>query len=542
MGRVLSSNVGLSVAVQSAFNTLGGSPTWRLTEPNGSIVFGPEITTVERNPISPNRQRRKGATTDLDSEVGYEEDLTIDSALRYVEGFLMATAVNTDTVFEGVAATGTGYTIPSATAAQAAKFQFTAAGPTSLVFAKGYAITGNNGIKPLTLDLASTDTEIVVAGLAIETPPTNSLLSLCGIRAAEIGDLAMTVSSGVGTLTSGNGVPTNAVDFTTLGLTLGQMIHVGGATSATQPFSAASVNTYGFARVIGIAAAALTLDKLDPGNAQQGTPALVAFDGTDDNSGGTKIVVDLLFGRFVRNVPTSSSEFLERYYQFEAEFPNLFETTPPTPVAEPDGYEYALDNLANSLTYGLPLTNKVTQTVGFVGTDTETPVDGASRKTNADTPIQPLMTEAFNTSSDYARLRIQDVDETGLTTDFKDWTLAITNDVTGEKVQNFLGSKFLNTGNFGVVIEGTFVFTEPLVITRIRNNTTVTMDFILENADGGIAYDFPSMTLGNGGRDIPENQSVLVNLTGTAFQDETLGTSIGVSIFPITPASLIAAA
>lgn len=539
MGRTLTNNVGLQYAIQDGFDDLGGSPSWKAVEPNGSIEWGAEITTVERNPISRNRQRRKGKIVDLDSGLGYEADLTIDSALDFGEGFLMSGAVNADTIFEGAAAGASGFTIPSSTAAQAAKFQFTSGGPISLVWSVGYALSANNGLFPLSADLGSAETTLQVAGLSTETPPTNSLVSLCGIR-GEAGDLAMTVSSGVGTITSGNNAASNNIDFTTLGLTLGQFIHVGGVSGSTQPFSAASTNTYGFARVISIAAGTLLVDKLDPGNAEQGTPALVAFDGTDDNAAGTAVVIDLLFGRFIRNVPTDDSEFLERYYEFEAEFPNLFETTPPTPVANPDGFEYALNNLANSWALGFPLTGKALSTVNFVGTDTEVPVDNSARKTNADTPIEPLLVDSFNTSTDWQRLRILDVDESGLTTDFKDWTLTITNDVTPEKVQAKLGAKFMNTGNFGVSLEGTFVFTEPLVITRIRNNTQVTLDFILENEDGGLAFDIPSATLGNGGRDLPENASVLVNLTGTAYQDPTLGTSIGISIFPVTPKSFAA--
>ena len=40
------------------------------------------------------------------------------------------------------------------------------------------------------------------------------------------------------------------------------------------------------------------------------------------------------------------------------------------------------------------------------------------------------------------------------------------------------------------------------------------------------------MTLGGGGLDYPINESVLDNATEAAFEDATLGTSIGVSIDP----------
>ena len=43
------------------------------------------------------------------------------------------------------------------------------------------------------------------------------------------------------------------------------------------------------------------------------------------------------------------------------------------------------------------------------------------------------------------------------------------------------------------------------------------------------------MTLGGGDKEFPVNESVLLNLTGQAFGDTTLGTSIGISLFPIVP-------
>jgi len=59
------------------------------------------------------------------------------------------------------------------------------------------------------------------------------------------------------------------------------------------------------------------------------------------------------------------------------------------------------------------------------------------------------------------------------------------------------------------------------------------MDWIVRNDDGAIAVDVPSMTLGNGQRSFPVNETVTAQLTGQAFIDPTFGTSIGVSLFPV---------
>lgn len=523
MGRVLTNNTSLQVATESSIGTLPGSPTWFLLEPNDIATFGAEITTVARSPISKNRQRRYGTVTDLDSSVEFEHDLTMSVFATFIEGFVFASATNNDCLFRGAAAVSGGFTIPSSTAAQAAKFQFTSGGPISLVYARGYVNAANNGLVPLSADLGSSETTLQVSGNVVETAPTNAEVELCGIR-AEAGDLDLAVSAGVGTMTSGNNSASNNINFTTLGLTVGQLIHVGGLTSANRFGSTAAgdgTRSYGYARIRTIAADTLTLDKLDA--------TLVASDGTADGNGGTLSPVDLLFGRFIRNVAVDDSSFLERSFTIEAAWDNLQN---PGPGAE---YSYAAGNLCNEMSFNLPLADKATISYGFIGTDTANPT--TSRVTNASSPIEPVSTAALNTSADILRLRITEIDETGLTTDFKDLTLTLRNNVSPEKVLGTLGAAFMNTGNFEVDLEGQILFTEGDVVDAIRANTEVTADFIVKNADGAIGVDIPAMTLGDGSAELPVNESVILNLSGQAHQDTTFGTSIGISLFPVVPTS-----
>ncbi|RLE25521.1 MAG: hypothetical protein DRJ50_02775 [Actinobacteria bacterium] len=516
MGRVLTNFTTLEYTRQDGFGDIGTNE-WKLLEPNGGITFGADVTTTPRNPISKNRQRRKGSVTDLDSEVAFEADLTFDSMIDFVEGYCFATAVNWDLTFIASDASTTleEFTVPSITVEQAPKFEYTiTTGPFTLLWATGYVGANNNGLHVLDAAVASTDVVITVAeDLTDETAAGNADLSVCGIRNIT-SDLTIGVVGTVGTLTSTAGI----ADWATLGLTVGQFIHIGGLTSSEQ-FTTCPP---GFARITAINTNVLTLDKLSTGMV------------TDAGSGDT---VDVLFGRFIRNVAVDSAEFLEQYFTFEASFTNLFETDPPTPVADPDGFEYAEDNLCNEWAITFDGQSLATCTFGFTGTDTEPPVDNSSRLSGADTPREPVFTGAINTAADFARLRIIDVDETGLTTDFSDINLTINNGVTPEKVLGVLGARFLNTGNFEVNLEANVIFTEPLVINRIRENTTVSFDLIMENDDGGFAIDIPALTLSGGGKDYAVNESVKIALTGEAFQDPILGTSIGISFFPVTPTS-----
>lgn len=488
MGRVLSNEISLLTAIETAGTpgALPPSPVWFELEPNTLGDFGATITTVARDPISPNRQRRKGTTTDLDSTANWEGDLTISHLEIFLEGFVFAEATNADNNRVISAVSGNTFTVDSGETVPTGR----------LVFSRGLNLAVNNGIHAVT---GATSTTVVVdTTLSTETVPAVNQLSVCGVRGAT-GDLGI---DGDGNLTS------TTLDFTTLGLTNGSAIFIGGADAANQFATAAN---RGYARVIGVATNLLTLDKR--------ATTFVA-----DNGAGQ--AVDIFFGQFYRNVRTNNAAFLERSYQFETSFPNL---------ANPSGdeYEYSLGNYCNTLGVNLPLTDKATMSFGFIGTDTETPT--GTRKTNAATAQRPLKTAAFNTTADCARLRITNVDESGLTTDFKNLTLTFGNNVTPEKVLCNLGARFINFGNFNIDMEAQLLFTDSAVVAAIRNNTTVTMDFALRNSDGAVFFDIPSATIGGGGKEFPVNESVLINTTVQAFADTVLDTSIGITIFAFVP-------
>ena len=519
MGRTLTNNTQIAYTIETSLGVAGTE--WFIVEPNAINNFGATITTVARDPISQNRQLRKGTVTDLDSAADYDEDLTISSFRNFIEGFVFANGVNTDvtqllstTVADGGAGTDT-FSVPSLSAAQAGKF-----GVDTLIWATGFGTAGNNGLFPIATAASATDTtlEVPTGSLVAETGAT-ARVSFAGHRIAA-GDTVTWTWDGANNEATLN--LTGAVALLQgLGLSLGQLVHVGsiallGGAIQNAFENAAANDMFGYARVSRFSGADdVVFDKV--------AAALQFTDATDPAT-----PVDLVFGEFIRNVPVSDADYLERSFQFEAAFPNLGTGA----VGNTDeSYQYSLGNYCNTVEFNLPLTDKATVTFGFIGTDTENPT--TVRKTGADSASQPTQTAAFNTSADIARLRITNVDESGLTTDFKSITLRLNNNVTPEKVLARLGAAFLNTGNFEVTMETQLLFSNPLVINAIRENRTVTMDFVIRNDDGVIGVDIPSLTLSGGGREFPVDQSILINTTTTAFGDSTLGTSIGVSLFPV---------
>ena len=499
MGRSLTNNFAESYAIEETIGVLPTAPIWKLLEPNSINTFGANITTVERAPISKDRQRRKGTVTDLDSAVEYDADWTMDSFDDFIAGFVFAVpygaiihALHSGTDVDDLEA-GTALYTHAALAA--------AIDEGTLVYARAFADPLNNGLFAVAAAGTTTSTPITGGTQVAETPTQqqNASLEVAGFRFTDLTwtDATKTIGSVL-------------IDLQTLGLLAGQFIRVG---SGTNDFTNGAV----WGRIVSISAGEIVLDKVT--NIGAGT-----LDGGGDEVASA---VDLLYGQFFRNVSVDDSDYVERSYHFEGAYANLEVPGPG------DEYEYAKGNFANQVTFNLPLADKAQISFAFVGTDTDAP--STTRATGAATPQDPVKTAALNTAADIARLRVSDVDEAGLSTLFKSLSLSLNNNVSPEKVLGQLGAAFMNTGNFEVNLEAEMLFTNGDVIDRIRANTTVSMEFGVENDDGGVWIDIPSMTLGGGARSFPVNESILVSLTGTAFADATLGTSIGVSLFPYLP-------
>jgi len=522
MARVLTNNTGLRAVVETS---LGVPPTtgWFAVEFDSIGAYGATITTVVRRPIGQDRGRQKGAVVDLESSVEYETDLTIDAFIRFAEGFMFAEYTNVEfnlrsgTVPPPAVATTDDFTIDSVSALLAGKAQYNVAGGITLLFAKGYTNAANNGIHALNVDMAATDTTAQVGTtLVAETPPTNATLEIAGMRTD---DIALTIDGG---LVTGSATSSD-VDFTTIGLTVGQEICFGSPTTATGAAQNAPTITTAqavYARLLTIAAGSITFDKV--------VAAEAGITITAGTSSGSE-TVDLMFGRMARNVPVTSdaddARYLERTYQFEAVYPDLG-------GVGTDEYEYAIANFVNEYVFNIPLTEKATLGVNFIGTNSDD-ITG-SRKTGPSVASAVLRKTAFGTGSNIVSIST-DVVSAVSDVCFKSLTLSILNNVSPEKCLGTLGAVFVNAGLFEANLEGQMLFTNKSIVNAIKNNTTVTFQAILRNGDGSICIDMPELTLGGGGREYPVDQSVLINITGESFTSNTFGYDIGFSHFAAVP-------
>lgn len=177
-----------------------------------------------------------------------------------------------DSVITGVATSGTVITVTTGTAFVAGQ----------LVRCSGFGVAGNNGVFKCSTGSATVPA-FTGSGITDEAaPPAAARMKVVGFQGAS-GDITATAT----------GLGSTALNFTTLGLAVGQWIKIGGSATADK-FATAALN--GTARITAITATALTLDHLPTG-------------WTTDS--GTSKTIKVWFGDYIYNGTTQIGQSIE---------------------------------------------------------------------------------------------------------------------------------------------------------------------------------------------------------------------------------------
>lgn len=478
---------------------LGNSaPVWHVIEPNSYADFGAQISTVQRAPISANRQRERGVVSDLDASAGFQIDFTIDNLERLMPCFFFAAWRRTGEFGRSSQETigGISTNVVDGTGIDGV-FQ-----DGSLVILRNFSTASNNSGFYEVTSVSVTD-EITVAGVADDAGTNaNAYVKEIGFQATA-DDLDVDASGAFPALTS------TALDFTTLPLTAGQWIYIGG--DATDTFFSNAGNN-GFARVRSVAASRLEFDKT------QNTMT------TEVSSGS--LTVQLFFSDLVKN-ENDPSLILRQTLQLERSLSTA-------------GYEYVLGCVANQLTINVSSADKVTADLAFVGTDS-TQVTTGNRKSGS---FPGVDTDAlsFNTSSDFSRIRLASNSSlaTPLFAFITELTLTVNNNVTPSKAVGTLGAFDATAGDF--VAEGslTAYFSDIASVQAVRNNTEVTLDFAMVADNAGWIFDVPSINLGEGRLNVEKDAPITLPLSIAGARDDTLNTTLQSAYFPYLPTAAAA--
>ena len=483
----LTNTTTMSYAVETTPGVLPTTPDWYQLEPDSIGSLNESVTTTPRNPISKKRMDRKGSVTDSDTTVSFTEDFTYSSFNNFIEGFMYA-ALKTQTQAVPTSVAVGAYTHPAITAALDAG---------TLIYSRDFEDTANNGLKVVDAASTTTLTNVVETLVVDASPATGAKFDVVGFQGAT-GDIEVDAS---GDLIS------TIFDFTASDAVfrVGQTIYIGG-TAANTSFATAGA---GSARITAVAANKLSLE------GQTSTTWA-----TDAGAGKT---IQILTGSFIRNVPVCNADFLSRTYQIEAAYSDK--------ACTDTAYEYAEGCSANTLTINNPQGDKCMLDWGFIGLS----VDSETTSAKSGNRYTPTDTTAFNTASDISDIVLAKSNGTVLATYFKDLTLSLDNGVSPIKVLGTLGAVDMNLSNFVVTGSATVLFDDLEAIKSAKANDTVSLSWNVNNGESTIYFNIPSMTLGTADKSFDRDEEIKLSIDGNAFEDDTLGFVLGITIMPYTP-------
>ncbi len=498
----IDSNVtGLRYSEELSIGTVDPSAVWRPLEPNSYADFGGEISKVARTPINPNRQRKKGVTTDLDVTAGLNTDLTQENLQDLLQGFFFANLRTNDelaiAVVDGVGG----------------DFEPTAGGdeyvPFDLLFAKGFDDAANNGL------------HVVTGTPAATTIPVTSTLVTAAAQSGTVSRVGFQFAAGDADIDDTGTLPaltTTVKDLTTLELAVGEWLFLG---DDTTPFQFATAANNGFVRIRNIAANRIEFDK---------TQAVMVTEGT------TTETIRIFFGRHLRN--ETSGSIVRRTYQLERTLGAPDDALPAQIQAE-----YLVGSVPNEISFNVPTADKLNMDLSFVGTDFEQ-IDGPT-SLKAGTRPAIVEAEAFNTSSDIVRKKLAKVVAgnpfpSPLFAFIQELTLTITNNAVPNKACGVLGAFDVTVGDFSVGGSITAYFSDITAVAAVRDNDDVTLDFHIVNNNQGITVDVPLISLGDGRPNVEKDAAVTIPLTLDAATgakvDSNLDFTLSMTFWDFLPA------
>lgn len=474
---------------ETSFKVANGSAVWNLIEPNSFSEASAKFTKVARNPIKADRQRDKGVLTDLDANFGFQTDLTQTNHQELFQGLYRA-VLRQKTTFGGagqlVSVNGSN--------------QFTAASGLDafavgdlVVLRRGTKSAGNsNRILRVT---AATPTLLTVAEtLVAETLPADAILVRNGVQTAA-GDIDVDASQAFPALTS------TTLNFTTLGLVVGQTIWIGGD-QALERFATNPVNNCA-ARVRTIAANRLTLDKASKG-------AMI----TETQAGQT---IRIFFGgRVLKN--EVGALIIRKSYQLERSL-NAPDDASPAQIQS----EYFTGGVLTKGVMTLSQADKIVWDLSFMAADQETRTGVVGLKAGTRPAIES--SDAQNTTSDLKRVRLARViagDEapTPLVTFIKSATVTIDNNDQPLKALTVLGAFEMSQGDFAVSGTLECYFASIDVIDAVRSNLDCTLDIMEFRNGSGWTLDLPLIALDDGSVTVAKDQPIVIPLNFNAASGE----------------------
>lgn len=467
--------------------TTPSSPAFKaLRELSNTLGFAP--TRVTSNEIRADRQITDQILTDLNASGNVGIELSFAAYDDFIEAALQGTWSSKPSITVVTADTEISDLTTTTATVSAGGSAFKAG---HLTLLSGFPTSGNN---KLAVVASSTATSVVYAAstFTAETAPipVGAAIRAVGFQGAS-GDITAT-STGLGSTT---------LDFTTLGLNVGEWVKIGGDAAGMQ-FATAADNSW--ARISAVAAHAITFDVL---------PASWASDT------GTGKTIQVFTGDFVKNGTTQRSFSFERQQQDNS----------------PVSYELFKGMQIDALSLSFKSASIITgsfDTQGLTAANSTTRTSGA---TDVAAPAYPVLNAASNVGrlmeggSVVAGSLIEQVD------------IDLKNNLARETAVGVLGAVNIRDGE--IAISGTFsaYFNDLTYINKVLNDTPTSIMLRSGRSDGNresLLFDIPQVKLSGTAPVTAKNASRMFTGTYDAYRHPTQGYTIGVGRFWYLPVAV----
>lgn len=578
-----SNATGLRFAWERCLKELPPNPTWNLLEPNSYSDFGATITKTARNPINPSRQRKKGSTTDMDAQGGWNQDLTQNNLTELLQAFFfadarerattasivhgnapVADAVAADNVFNFANDTITATSVGSGGSGYRVGDVLSVVGGSAVSEARAYvsAVSPSGAVTAVALDAAG----LYVAAPA--SPASTSGGSGSGATLALVTGPLAAFGEGDLVLASGFGMAENNGLFSVVTMTEGELEVAEPVTDEASPPAGAKLQTVGHQFAAGEVAIAMNsglarlisnspdLDLTELGLIP-GEWIFVGGDAADNrfannvgfarvsaiDSGylefdkvswddpvaedGAGVALRIWFGTVLRNEPDPGL-IVHKPVQLER-----------TLGSDVDGMmsEYLTGSTANEMSLNITQASLCTVDLSFISCDHQPRTGAEGLKAGARPAMQAE--DAFNTTDHFARIQLSVIDPVSATpkplfAHCTDITLTVSNNASPNKAVGTLGAFAVTAGTFEVGGEMTAYFHDQSGPRAVRNNADVTVDYILVKDNAGALWDIPLLGLGNGILNVDQDQPVTLPLETEAAESK-FGHTLLMQNFPYLP-------
>lgn len=298
-----------------------------------------------------------------------------------------------------------------------------------------------------------------------------------------------------------------SLDFVAAGIIVGEWIFVGGDDG--DKFANAGNN--GFKRVSAVSAHELTIDLSTSTMVTEAAGTIVSPSPESPSPLSPSPIggVTIYLGKVLKN--ELGALIKRRSYTFERQL-GAPDTAQPAQVQA----EYIQGAVANEFTLNVGVADKINADISFVATNfvQRTSVQGVMGGTR--TPL--VETDAFNTSSDFAMMRMNIIDPnnenpTALFAFLTELSFTINNNVQPNKAVAVLGAFDVTAGTFEVSASATAYFSTIEAVQAIRRNENVCINAAVVKENAGFVIDLPLVALGDGRLDVSQDDPITLPLS-----------------------------